>query len=175
MHIVNTDMADYSFSGSIAIAPLPYLTCGQNARVDDLNNRIYNRALAPHIAPAFAPIYDISSGATRNRIFPTSTTIEYSQPSKPILAVNNQIENQLHRTALNGKSNTLAFIPQSGSDLYHAYVPPHNEYKEFVNVSFPLLSRGDHFSPNARIQNQPLEHPNLTFNISTKTLLRNSK
>ena len=175
VHIVNIRMSNYSASSSIA--PLPHLKCGQNARVDDLNNRIYSRALAPHIAPTFAPIYDISPTATRYNVFPTSSvpveTLNYDLTSKPISAHNNQIEHQLHRTALYGKDNVLAFVPQSASDLYRDYIPAPVEYKEFSSTSFPLLAGGEQFAPNARMV---LQQPNsgLTFNISTKSILRNS-
>lgn len=169
-------MADYASSSSY-IAPLPHLKCGQNARVDDLNNRIYSRVLAPHIAPTFAPIYDISSADTRYRIFPTNlqSTENSGYASKPISANYNQIENQLHRTALLGNNNTLAFVPGSASDLYRAYVPAPIQYKEFSSISFPLLARDDDFSPNARVQNVLRQsNAGLTFNIPTKVLLKNS-
>jgi hypothetical protein len=162
------------------ITPLPALRCGQNARVDELNTRIYSRALAPHIAATFTPVYGLESSYTKYATLP-------GQAPRPVLPALNRgsvranpsvlkfytdvvVEDQIRHTSLAARDNRRAFVPASDSDLYRVSVPttigagPNH---------FRYLDDRPSFPPNARVPNSlRTDSRNMPFGVHTRTLLR---
>jgi hypothetical protein len=153
------------------------ITYGQYERLDEINDRMYDRVL-PSNNPIVNPKFDIRSVPTRNCLVFPVLDMKYdakTKINKREMGYNNDIEteSQLRNQyyALQHGADQSIYVPSSSSELYKVPIPTSSNQKEQPYKG--LFEKQNYVTTeNIFINNSRIGKDN--FNNCTKTQLRNT-
>lgn len=151
---------------------------GQFERVDELNDRMYDRNTADD-KTVFDPKFDIIGSPTRRSVFPildmkkiartkiNEKNFNTEKSTQVFVETESKLRNQYY-SLQNGAEQSI-FVPSSKSDLYNVKIPIRSDTQPFKC----LFEKNSYFTQeNEFIKNSQVGKD--FFNNSTKTQLLNS-